>query len=97
VASIVPPNRKIRVPLKALRWASVCVLFALLSAVALGVRSTVGADLSFWAQWVGFASAGVAVVAAIGAVIYWIVETPKEITVHDHRNGPPVIHLDRKD
>ena len=39
----------------------------------------------------------IAVVAAIGAVIHWIVETPKEVTIHDHSNGPAVIHLDRKD
>ncbi len=97
MASIAPPSRKIRVPLRALRWASVCVLFALLSAVALSVRSIVGADLSFWAQWVGVGSAGVAIVAGIGAVIYWIVETPEEVTIHDHRNGHPVIHLDRRD
>jgi hypothetical protein len=85
---------------KAFRCAKWCVALVLLAAVAFITRSQVGASLSVWAQWVGFAAGGLALVAAIGAVVYRMVEKPQEVAVRGRWDWPPdpsVIHLGRKD
>jgi hypothetical protein len=105
VAAIVLPRRrrierKIMRRVKAFRCSQWCVALALLTAAAFVARSQVGASLSIWAQWVGFAASGLALIAAIGAVVYRMVETPQQVTVRspwEWPPDPPVIHLGRKD
>ena len=105
MAAIVPPRRrrierKLMRRVKAFRCAKWCVALALLAAAAFIARSQVGAGLSIWAQRVGFAAGVLAFVAAIGAVVYRMVEKPQEVTVRgpwDWPPVPPVIHLGRKD
>jgi hypothetical protein len=105
VAAIVPPQsrrieRKIMRRVKSFRCSQWCVALALFAVAAFIARSQVGASLSNWAQWVGLAAGGLALVAAIGAVVYRMVEKPQEVTVRgpwDWPPDPPVIHLGRKD
>ena len=105
MAAIVPPRRRrierrLMRRVKAFRCAKWCVALALLAAAAFIARSQVGAGLSIWAQRVGFAAGGLALVAAIGAVVYRMVEKPQEVTVRgpwDWPPDPPVIHLHRED
>jgi len=105
VTAIVPPGRTpierriMRRP-KAYRCAQWCIAFCFLAVAAFVFRSQVGASLSILVQFVGFASGGLALVAAVGAVVYRIVETPQEVIVRgssDWPRDPPVIHLDRED
>ncbi len=85
---------------KAHRCAQWCIALCLLAVTAFVFRSQVGASLSILVQFVGFTSGGLALVAAVGAAVYRVVETPQEVTVRgpsDWPRDPPVIHLDRED
>jgi hypothetical protein len=105
MATIFSPNRpitdrKVMCRLKAYRFACWSVAFALLAMAALVVRVKLDATFSIWAHWFGFAACGFALTAAISAVVFRIVETPREVSVDDRwywpRKNPPVIYLDRK-
>jgi len=65
-------------------WCVALCLFAMLAFIA-------------GAQSVGFATVGVAVIAATGAVIYRFIEAPQKVTVRNHIEEPPLIHLKDKD
>jgi hypothetical protein len=105
VSAIVPPRRtrrtrKILRRLKAYRCAQGCVAFSLFAIAAFILRVQVNASLSTWLVLVGFASCLLASVAAIGAVAFRAIETPREVMVRDPRDwfeDPPVIHLRRED
>jgi hypothetical protein len=90
MSAIVPPTPKERQVMRRVKayrcfmWCIALCLFAVLAFI-------VGAQL------VGFASVGVAVIAAIGAVIYRFIETPQRVTVREHADEPPLIHLKGKD
>ena len=104
MVAIVPPNhtitnRKILRRPKAYRLSWCSVAFASLAITSLMVRFKLTGSLSIWVQWFAFASCGLALVASIGAVIFRIVETPREGSVADRwywpRKNPPVIYVDR--
>ena len=105
MTAIVPPRqppieRRIMRRPNAYRCAQWCIALCLLAVAAFFLRSQVGASLSIWVQFVGFTSGGLALVAAVGAAVYRVVETPQEVIVRsssDWPRDPPVIHLDRKD
>lgn len=105
MTAIVPPQgrrveRKILRPVKAFRCAKWCAAFSLLVVAAFAVRVQVDGSLAIWCQLVGYATCGLAALAATGAVVYRIVETPQQVTVRgpwDWPPDPPVIHLRRKE
>jgi hypothetical protein len=105
VTAIVPPRptpieRKVLRRVKAYRCAQGCVAFSLLTVLSFVARSQVGPSLSTWVQVVGVVAGALALLAAIGAVVYRLVETPREVMVvrgpFDWPQDPPVIHLKRK-
>jgi len=105
MAAIVPPQgtpnqQRIMRRVKAYRCAQWCMAFCLFAVAALVARLELRASLSIWAQLIGVASAGMAAVAATGAVVYRIVETPREVAVRspfDWPRDPPVLWLKRKE
>ena len=105
MTAIVPPQgrrteRKVLRRVKAFRYSKWCVAFSVLAVAAFAVRVQLDASLAIWLQLVGYASCGLALVAAIGAVVYRIIETPRWVTVRgawDWPPDPPVIHLRRED
>ena len=104
MTAIVPPRpmrtqRKVLRRVNAHRYALACVIFTVLAVAALFVRVQVDASLSARLLLVGFCAGGLALLAAIGAVVFRLVEAPREIIVHgpDWPDEPPVIHLHRKD
>jgi hypothetical protein len=106
VIAIVPPrpppiDRKVLRRVKAHRCAQACVALSLLAVVSLAARFQVDTRLSIWALVVGVVAASLALAAAIGAVVYRLIETPREVTVmrgpFDWPQDPPVIHLNGKD
>jgi hypothetical protein len=105
MTAIVPPRptpieRKVLRRVNAYRCAQACVALSLLTVLSFMARSQVDPRLSTWAQVVGVAAGALALLAAIGAVVYRLVETPREVTVvrgpFDWPPKPPVIHLHRK-
>ena len=85
---------------KSYRCSRACVALCLLAAAAFVARAHLEPSLSTWAQLIGFGAYGLALVAAIGAVVYRVVETPREVTLRSPASSwwePPVIHLKRKD
>jgi hypothetical protein len=84
---------------KAHRCSQLCVAFCLLAVASFIARVRLEPSLSIWAQLIGFGACGLAVVAAIGAVVYRVVEAPREVTLRSPSSWwePPVIHLKRKD
>jgi hypothetical protein len=103
VNAIVPPSpteRRVLRRVKSYRCFQACVALCLLAAAAFVARVHLEPNLSIWAQLIGFGACGVAVVAAIGAAVYRVVETPREVTLRSPPSewwDPPVIHLKRKD
>ena len=72
---------------KAYRFSMWCIAFCLFAVVGFVPG----------AQLVGLVAVGVAVIAAIGAVIYRCIEAPQRITVRDRFGEPPLIHFKDKD
>jgi hypothetical protein len=106
VTAIVPPRqtgieRKVLRRVKAYRCAQGCIVLAVLAAAAFAMRSQTNASLWTWLHVIGVSAVGLALLAAIGSVVYRLVETPQEVTVvrgpFDWPRNPPVIHLDRKE
>jgi len=87
------PPRQTREQRKVLRrvnayWcAQGSVVFGALTAAALIARVQVGASLSASLQLLGLGAAVLALVCAMGAVVFRVFETPREITVRD-TEGP---------
>ena len=104
VNAIVPPSsrdreRRVLRRVKSHRCSQACVAFCLLAAAAFMARVQLEPRLSIWAQLIGFGACGLAVIAAIGAVVYRVIETPREVTLRSPSSRwwePPVIHLKRK-
>jgi hypothetical protein len=105
VNEIIPPQggrieRKVLRRVKAFRCSKWCVAFCVLATVAFTVRAQLDASFSIWLQLVGLGACGLALVAAVAAVVYRVIETPKWVTVRgpwDWPPDPPVIHLNHKD
>jgi hypothetical protein len=90
MSAIVPPTpeeRQVMRRVKAYRCSIGCIACCVFAVIAF-IAS---------AQLVGLATVAMAVIAAVGAVIYRFIETPQRVTVRDHVEGPPLIHLKRKD
>jgi hypothetical protein len=102
VSAIVPPSpreRRVFRRVRAYRCLRACVAFCLLGAAAFIARAHLEPSLLRWAQLIGFTACGLAVVAALGAVVYRVVEAPREVTLRGPSSRwwePPVIHLKRK-
>ena len=93
-------ERKVLRRVKAFRCSKWCVGFSVLAAAAFTVRVQVDASLSIWLQLIGLSACGLALVAAVAAVVYRMIERPQWVTVRGPWNwplDPPVIHLSRKD
>ncbi|TLZ23543.1 MAG: hypothetical protein E6K29_18475 [Gammaproteobacteria bacterium] len=92
MTTIVPP-RQTRKERKVLRrvnayWcAQGSVVFGVLAVAAFIARVQVGASLSASVQLLGLGAAVLALVSAMGAVVFRVFETPREITVRD-TEGP---------
>ena len=105
MTAIVPPRggrieRKVSRRVKAFRCSKWCVAFSVLALAAFTVRVQVEASLSTWLQLVSIGACGLALAAAVGAVIYRIIETPQWVTIRgpwDWPPDPPVMHISGKD
>jgi hypothetical protein len=92
MTTIVPP-RQTRKQRKVLRrvnayWsAQGCVVFGVLAVAAFIARVQVGASLAAPVQLLGLGAAVLALVSAMGAVVFRVFETPREVTVRD-TEGP---------
>jgi len=94
MSAILPPpqtlqERRILRRVKAYRCRKWFIVFSVFALTAFIAR----------AQLLGLAAIGLAAVAAIGAVVYRLIEDPQEVTLRDHshaRKEPPVIHVNRK-
>ena len=90
MGAIVPPTprqRQVTRRVKAYRSFIGCIACGLLAAIAF----IAGAPL------LGSAAVVLTIIAAIGAVIYRFTEAPQRVTVRDHVQEPPLIHLKDKD
>lgn len=106
MSAVVPPPprtpkvRKVIRRVKAYRCYQGCLACCLLALFAFGLGTEVKPFLSIWVHLVGYVASVVAVVSAIGAVVYRAIEAPQEVTVLERsrqRKEPPLIHFKRGD
>ena len=92
MTTIVPPGptrkqRKVLRRVNAYWCAQGCVVFGVLAVAAFIARVQVGASLSARLQLLGLGAAVLALASALGAVVFRVFETPREITLRD-TEGP---------
>ena len=87
--TVIGSPRQLRKQRKVLRrvnayWcAQGCVVFGVLAVAAFVARVQIGASLPVSLQLLGLGAAVLALVSAMGAVVFRVFETPREITVRD--------------
>jgi hypothetical protein len=100
VGAIVPPQRRIMRRRKAYLLWRLGLSLALLALGSFGSAAELGVAASGWARLVGLSCGVLAAIAFVGAIVFRIVEPPREVVVHRFSKWPvepPVIHLDRRD
>ena len=95
MTTTVPPRptvkqRKVLRRVNAYWCAQGCVVFGVLAVAAFIARVEVGASLSVRLQLLGLGAAVLALASALGAAVFRVFETPREVTVRDtESSGEP--------
>jgi hypothetical protein len=64
-----------------------CVVFGVLAVAALVARALLPASFAVFIQMLGLGAAGLAIASALGAVVFRVFETPREVAARD-TEGP---------